>query len=130
MTRTLFLGKPPEILERAYEVVREAQLAGIAEYRDGAKANAADLAARKLIDESEFKGTFIHSYGHGIGQDVHQAISISSRSEQILHEGNIVSAEPGIYIPGVGGIRIEDTILITKDGCEILTDFDHSLTIV
>jgi len=130
MTRTLFLGRPPEILERAYEVVREAQLAGIAEYRDGANANAADLAARKIIDESEFKGTFIHSFGHGIGQDVHQAISISPKSEQILHAGNIVSAEPGIYISGVGGIRIEDTILITEDGCEILTDFDHSLTIV
>jgi Xaa-Pro dipeptidase len=130
MTRTVFLGRPPEILERAYEVVREAQLAGIAEYHDGANANAADLAARKIIDESEFKGTFIHSFGHGIGQDVHQAISVSPRSDQILHAGNIVSAEPGIYIPGVGGIRIEDTVLVTENGCEILTDFDHSFTIV
>ena len=130
MTRTVFLGRTPEILERAYEVVKEAQLAGIAEYRDGANANAADLAARKIIDESEFKGTFIHSFGHGIGQDVHQAISVSPKSEQVLHAGNIVSAEPGIYISGVGGIRIEDTVLITKDGCEILTDFDHSFTIV
>jgi len=130
MTRTVFLGKPADVLERAYEVVKEAQLAGIAEYHDGAKANAADLAARKIIDESEFKGTFIHAFGHGIGMDVHQAISISPRSEQVLHEGNIVSAEPGIYIPGVGGIRIEDTVLVTKKGCEILTDFDHSFTIV
>jgi Xaa-Pro dipeptidase len=130
MTRTVFLGKPPEILERAYEVVKEAQLAGIAEYHDGANANAADLAARKIIDDSEFKGTFIHSFGHGIGMDVHQAISVSPRSEQILKAGNIVSAEPGIYIPGVGGIRIEDTVLITENGCEIFTDFDHSLTII
>jgi len=130
MTRTLFLGKPADILERAYEVVKEAQLAGIAEYRDGAKANAADLAARKIIDDSEFKGTFIHSFGHGIGMDVHQAISVSPKSEQILHAGNIVSAEPGVYIPGIGGIRIEDTVLITENGCEILTDFDHSFTIV
>ena len=130
MTRTVFLGKPVDILERAYAVVKEAQLAGIAEYHDGAKANAADLAARKIIDDSEFKGTFIHSFGHGIGMDVHQAISVSPRSEQTLHAGNIVSAEPGIYIPGVGGIRIEDTVLITENGCEILTDFDHSFTIV
>ena len=130
MTRTVFLGKPPEILERAYEVVREAQLAGIAEYHDGAKANAADLAARKIIDESEFKGKFIHSFGHGIGMDVHQAISVSPRSDQILHAGNVVSAEPGIYIPGVGGIRIEDTCLVTENGCEILTSFDHSFTVV
>ena len=130
MTRTVFLGRPPEILERAYEVVREAQLAGIDEYRDGASANAADLAARKVIDESEFKGRFIHSFGHGIGMEVHQDISVSPRSTQTLRAGNIVSAEPGIYIPGVGGIRIEDTCLITEDGCEILTSFDHSLTVV
>ncbi len=130
MTRTVFLGRPPEVLERAYEVVREAQLAGIAEYHDGANANAADLAARKIIDESEFKGRFIHSFGHGIGMDVHQGISVSPKSTQVLRAGNVVSAEPGIYIPGVGGIRIEDTCLITENGCEILTSFDHSFTVV
>ncbi len=130
MTRTVFLGRPPEVLERAYEVVLEAQLAGIAEYRDGANASAADVAAREIIDGSEFKGRFIHSFGHGIGMDVHQAISVYSKSEQVLKAGNIVSAEPGIYIPGVGGIRIEDTCLITEDGCEVLTSFDHSFTVV
>ena len=130
MTRTVFLGKPPEVLERAYDVVLRAQEAGIAEYRDGAKACDADLAARKVIDDSEFKGKFIHSFGHGIGMDVHQHISVSPKSEHILKAGNIVSAEPGVYIPGVGGIRIEDTVLITEDGCEILTSFDHSFTVV
>lgn len=130
MTRTVFLGRPPDILERAYRVVLEAQRAGIAEYRAGAKASAADLAARKIIDGSEFKGRFIHSFGHGIGMDVHQHISVSPKSEHVLKAGNIVSAEPGIYIPGVGGIRIEDTVLITEDGCEILTSFDHELTVV
>lgn len=130
MTRTVFLSKPPEILERAYEVVLEAQTAGIEQYRDGAEAKAADIAAREIIDNSEFKGKFIHSFGHGIGMEVHQDISVSPRSDQILKEGNIVSAEPGIYIPGVGGIRIEDTCLITKNGCERLTDFDRRLTIV
>ena len=130
MTRTVFYGEPPEVLKRAYEVVLEAQTAGIEEYRAGAKANAADLAARKIIDESEFKGKFIHSFGHGIGMDVHQPIHVSPRSEQVLSAGNIVSAEPGIYIPGVGGIRIEDTILITEDGCERLTSFPHELTVI
>ncbi|MCQ2079587.1 MAG: Xaa-Pro peptidase family protein [archaeon] len=130
MTRTVFLGEPSDIMRRAYEVVLEAQTAGIEEYRAGANANAADLAARKIIDESEFKGKFIHSFGHGIGMDVHQPIHVSPRSEQILSAGNIVSAEPGIYIPGVGGIRIEDTILITENGCERLTSFPHELTIV
>ena len=130
MTRTVFLGRPPEVLERAYEVVLEAQRAGIEAYRAGIKAFEPDLAARKVIDESEFKGKFIHSFGHGIGMDVHQHISVSPRSEQILKAGNIVSAEPGVYIPGVGGIRIEDTILVTEDGCEVLTSFDHSFTVV
>ena len=88
------------------------------------------IAARKIIDESEFKGKFIHTFGHGIGMDVHQDISIYSKSDQILRAGNVVSAEPGIYIPGVGGIRIEDTCLITEDGCEVLTSFDHSFTVV
>jgi len=130
MTRTVFLSRPPEILERAYEVVLEAQTAGIEKYMDGLPAKDADLAAREVIDRSEFKDKFIHSFGHGIGMDVHQHISVSPKSEHILKEGNIVSAEPGIYIPGVGGIRIEDTCLITKNGCERLTDFDRRITFV
>jgi len=130
MTRTVFLSRPPGILERAYEVVLEAQAAGIERYKDGMPAKEADTAAREVIDRSEFKGKFIHSFGHGIGMDVHQGISASPRSEHILKEGNIISAEPGIYIPGVGGIRIEDTCLITKDGCERLTDFDRRFTVV
>ncbi|MDR1954360.1 MAG: aminopeptidase P family protein [Candidatus Methanoplasma sp.] len=130
MTRTVFLSRPPEILERAYEIVLEAQAAGIEKYKDGAPAKDADLAAREIIDATEFKGKFIHSFGHGIGMEVHQDISVSPKSEQILKEGNIVSAEPGIYIPGVGGIRIEDTCLITNRGCERLTDFDRRITFV
>ncbi len=130
LTRTIFLGEPCEKLKRAYEVVRKAQIAGIECIRDGAKASEPDIAARKIIDDSEFKGTFIHTFGHGIGMDVHQAISVYSRSEQILKAGNIISAEPGIYLPGIGGIRIEDTILVTEDGCRILTDYDHGLTMV
>ena len=130
MTRTVFLGEPPDIMKRAYEVVREAQQAGIDTYRDGAPAKDADLAARKIIDASEFKGKFIHSFGHGIGMDVHQPIYVSYRSEQVLKAGNVVSAEPGVYIPGIGGVRIEDTVLIEKDGCRRLSDFPKELTIV
>jgi Xaa-Pro dipeptidase len=130
MTRTVFFGEPPEILRRAYEVVQNAQQAGFEQYRDGAKASEADAVARKIIDDSEFAGRFIHTFGHGIGMEVHQDISVYSKSEQILHAGNIVSAEPGIYLPGIGGIRIEDTCLITKGGAERLTSFDHDITIV
>ena len=131
LTRTIFLGEPPDILKRAYEVVKEAQMAGIEKIRDGAKTYEPDRAARKVIDDSEFKGKFIHSFGHGIGMDVHQSISLTKKkTKEELKAGNIVSAEPGIYIPGVGGIRIEDTVLVTEDGCRILTSYDHELTIV
>lgn len=130
MTRTVFFGKPHAKLEKAYHIVKEAQQAGFEIYRDGAKACDADLAARKIIDASEFKDLFIHSFGHGIGMNVHEAISVSQKSQQVLSAGNVVSAEPGIYIPGIGGIRIEDTCLVKKDGAERLTSFDRELTIL
>ncbi len=130
MTRTMFFGEPPEVLKRAYDIVLRAQIAGIEEYYDGAPAKNADIAARKIIDDSEFKGRFIHTYGHGIGMEVHQDISVYSKSEQILKTGNVVSAEPGVYLQGIGGIRIEDTCLIKEKGCEKLTSFDHEMTIL
>ena len=130
LTRTIFWGNPPDILKRAYAVVKEAQLAGLALVKSGVEAKEVDLAARKVIDDSEFKGKFIHSFGHGIGMEVHENISVSPNSDSILVSGNVVSAEPGIYLPGIGGIRIEDTILVTDEGYKILTNFDHELTIV
>ncbi len=130
LTRTIFLGDPGDVLKRAYDVVLKAQAAGIEKICAGAKAADVDIAARNVIDSTEFKGRFIHSFGHGIGMDVHQAIGLYPKSTQVLEAGNIISAEPGIYIPGLGGIRIEDTVLVTKNGCRKLTDYDHSLTIV
>lgn len=130
LTRTIFFGKPPEILERAYEIVLRAQIAGIGMIRAGANAKDVDKAARDIIDASEFKGKFIHTFGHGIGMDVHQSIYVAPKSDQVLKSGNVISAEPGIYIPGIGGIRIEDTVLVTDDGCKILTDYPHEMTMV
>ena len=130
LTRTVFFGDPDPRLLRAYEVVLEAQSAGIGLIRDGVPAKDPDAAAREIIDASEFKGMFIHSFGHGIGMNVHEPISLSPRSEQVLRAGNVVSAEPGIYISGVGGIRIEDTVLVTERGCRRLTDFDRNVTVI
>ncbi|MDN5357311.1 MAG: Xaa-Pro dipeptidase [Candidatus Methanomethylophilaceae archaeon] len=130
MTRTVFFGEPKDVLKRAYMTVKEAQEVGFQCYRDGAPAAEADVEARKVIDAGEFKGRMIHTFGHGIGMDVHEAISIYCKSEQILKSGNVVSAEPGIYLPGVGGIRIEDTCLVKAGGAERLTSFDRELTIV
>ncbi|MCL2711711.1 MAG: Xaa-Pro peptidase family protein [Methanomassiliicoccaceae archaeon] len=130
LTRTVFFGEPDDILKRAYDVVLKAQEAGIKEMLCGAPAKNADIAARKIIDKSEFKGRFIHSFGHGVGMNAHEGPSISRVSKDILKEGMVVTAEPGIYIPGIGGIRIEDTVLITKDGAEPLTIFDKDLTVI
>ncbi|MFA5452046.1 MAG: aminopeptidase P family protein [Candidatus Methanomethylophilaceae archaeon] len=130
LTRTIFLGDPGETLRKAYDVVLKAQNMGLEQVHAGANAKDVDLAARKVIDDSEFKGKFIHSFGHGIGMDIHQSIFVSPRSEQVLKEGNIISAEPGVYISGLGGIRIEDTILVTKNGYRKLTDYDHGFTVV
>jgi Xaa-Pro aminopeptidase len=130
LTRTVFFGEPPEILKRAYKVVAEAKEAGMLKIADGIPAKEADLAAREVIDATEFKGKFIHSFGHGIGMDVHEGTSLSHISKDILKENMVVSAEPGIYIPGVGGIRIEDTVLVKKNGCMSLTEFDQSMTVI
>ncbi len=130
LTRTIFLGDPDDRLKRAYEVVKRAQEAGLAQIREGASAESVDAAARELIDSTEFKGLFIHSFGHGIGMDIHQPIYVSPRSKNILKAGNVISAEPGIYIPGLGGIRIEDTVLVTEDGYRLLTEYDHEMTVV
>ena len=130
LTRTVFFGEPPEILKRAYHAVAEAKEAGMAKIADGIPAKEADMAAREIIDATEFKGMFIHSFGHGIGMDVHEGTSLSCSSKDILKENMVVSAEPGIYIPGVGGIRIEDTVLVKKNGCESLTRFDQSMTVI
>lgn len=130
LTRTVFFGEPPEILLRAYDVVRQAQEIGLEAVRAGAPASAPDLAARAFIDSTEFKGRFIHSFGHGIGMEVHEPIHLSPKSTQILEAGNVVSAEPGVYIEGIGGIRIEDTILVTENGFRRLTSFPKEPTIV
>ena len=129
LTRTIFLGDPGETMRKVYDMVLRAQQAGIDMIRPGVNAADVDAAARNIIDSTEFKGRFIHSFGHGIGMDVHQEIHVSPRSTHVLKEGNIISAEPGIYVPGLGGVRIEDTILVTKDGCRRLTSSDHSFTI-
>ncbi|MDR0335405.1 MAG: M24 family metallopeptidase [Methanomassiliicoccaceae archaeon] len=130
LTRTVFFGDPGAALKRAYNVVMKAKEAGMNEMYDGAPAKNADIAARNVIDATEFKGMFIHAFGHGLGMNIHEAPSSSVRSDDVLKKGMVVSAEPGIYLPGLGGIRIEDTVLITKNGAETLTDFDKGLTVV
>ena len=130
LTRTVFFGTPDGVLKRAYDLVLRAKEAGMNEMRDGVPSKNADSVARKMIDESEFKNAFVHSFGHGMGMNVHELPSLSSRSEAVLRKGMVMTAEPGIYLPGIGGIRIEDTVLVKEKGIESLTGFDQSYTVI
>jgi len=125
MTRVLFFGRPKPKLKKVYEIVWEAQERALELCKPGTPLCELDRAARRHIKKSGFEKEFCHSLGHGVGLEIHEAPRIplySSKSKERLEEGMVVTVEPGIYLPGVGGIRIEDTVLITKNGHQNLTD--------
>ena len=121
ITRTYACGSSNAKQRRMYEIVLEAQLAAIDAVHDGAKGRQVDAEARTIIDKSEFKGRFIHGTGHGLGLAVHDPGGIGPHRDLTLREGMVMTIEPGVYIQGFGGVRIEDDILVTKNGCRILT---------
>ena len=130
-TRTFACGEPADRLRRAYEVCLAAQEAGVAAVRAGALAREVDAAARDIVEESEFAGCFGHGLGHGVGVEVHEAPSLRAEAgETRLEAGNVVTVEPGIYLEGLGGVRIEDLLIVTGDGAEVLTTFPKQLTVV
>ena len=108
-------------LEKIYTVVLQAQARAIAAVRPGVNAKDVDAAARSFIAEAGFGNEFNHGLGHGIGLQVHEAPDIRSTSNDVLQSGMVFTIEPGIYIPGFGGVRLEDNILVTTDGCEVLS---------
>ena len=121
LTRTIFLGRIDRKYRRIYAVVLEAQKRAIDRIKPGAQAGYIDNISRQYISDRGFGKYFIHSLGHGIGLEGHEAPRISKDSGGILKRDMVITIEPGIYIPGWGGVRIEDTIRITDGGCEILT---------
>jgi len=131
LTRVLVTGKVSAKLEKVYGVVLTAQQLGIAAIRPGVKCADVDKAARESIDQAGFGKYFGHSLGHGIGLNIHEGPRLAAISEQVLEPGMVVTVEPGIYIPNVLGVRIEDDILVTEDGCEVLTsvpkDFESAI---
>ena len=127
LTRMVFVGSIPPKLRRVYEVVLEAQLAAIRELRPGRRMCDVDAVARGLIEQAGFGEQFSHGLGHGLGLDVHEAPSLSWRSDSKLEPGMLVTVEPGVYLPGVGGVRIEDDVLITKTGRRVLSRLDKTL---
>lgn len=129
-TRTIAAGEPDEQARVVYELVLSAQIAGVRAVRAGAAARDVDGAAREVIDGGGFGERFGHGLGHGVGVEIHEAPRLSQRSDDVLAAGNIVTVEPGIYLPGEFGVRIEDLVAVTADGCEIHTSIDKQLLIV
>lgn len=121
LTRVVATGKIRPKLEKVYRVVLSAQLAAIEKMGPGVACVDVDAAARSVIDKAGFGKNFGHGLGHGIGLDIHEGPRLSPISKSVLEPGMVVTVEPGIYLPGWGGVRIEDDVLITNDGCEVLT---------
>lgn len=130
MTRTVVIGKATEKHHEIYELVRKSQQAGINATKAGVACKTVDDAARNVIAEAGYGDKFIHSTGHGIGLEIHAYPRLSQQSEEILKENNVVTIEPGVYLTGWGGVRIEDDVWVKKDGNEVLNDTTKELIIV
>ncbi|HXF26824.1 MAG TPA: Xaa-Pro peptidase family protein [Bryobacteraceae bacterium] len=130
MTRVLFLGKPETKLRQMYRAVLDAQLAAISAVRAGITADRVDAAARKVLKISGLEKKFVHSTGHGLGLEIHEPPRLGRKDKTLLEAGMAITIEPGAYIENYGGIRIEDTILVTQSGCEVLTPTSKELMLL
>ena len=130
MTRTVALGFVSEEMDKVYKTVLQAQLAGIAATKAGVAGRDIDGTARKVIADAGYGDYFGHGYGHSLGILIHEAPNANTRNDQPMPAGAVVSAEPGIYLPGKFGVRIEDVTVITETGCEVLTKSPKNLIIL
>ena len=127
LTRVVFIGKIPPELATVYDVVLRAQSAGISAIRGGVSGKTVDAAARKVIESAGFGDRFVHGLGHGIGRQIHELPVLGKHSKAPLRAGMVVTVEPGIYLPGVGGVRIEDDVLVTEGGRIRLTSLPREI---
>ena len=130
MTRVLFLGRPSRRLRGMYNAVLKAQLAAIDAVRPGITAAQVDRAARRVLETEGLGKEFVHSTGHGLGLEIHEGPRLGRRDKTKLEPGMAITIEPGAYIRDFGGIRIEDTVLVTKHGCEVLTPTSKELRLL
>ena len=130
MTRTVAVGHASDEMKNVYDTVLRAQLAGIAASHAGASGKSVDGAARDIITEAGYGPYFGHSYGHSLGLEIHEAPNCTPRNENPIPAGAVCSAEPGIYIPGKFGVRIEDVVIFREGGCEDITHSPKELTIL
>ena len=129
-TRTFATGEPGDLARQVYEVVRAAQAAALDAVVAGAEGEAVDSVAREIIDAAGHGDRFGHGLGHGVGLEVHEAPRVSQRSDDVLEEGEVVTVEPGVYLPGELGVRIEDLVVVTAGGCRNLSALPKELQLV
>ncbi len=130
ITRTVAFGEPTDAQREIYETVRKAEQAAVDSVRPGVKAMEIDKAARNVIEQAGYGSYFTHRVGHGLGISVHEYPSVTGTNELVLEEGMVFTIEPGIYHPGITGVRIEDDVVVTADGVEVLTKFPKELLIL
>ncbi|MBI4465061.1 MAG: aminopeptidase P family protein [Acidobacteria bacterium] len=130
MTRTVFLGKAPRKAAEMYRAVLEAQLAAEEAVRAGAECSTVDAAARKVLQQYGYARYFTHSTGHGLGREVHEIPRVAPKQRTPLPERAVITVEPGVYISGYGGVRIEDVVVVRKEGAEVLTRTPKELTVL
>ena len=121
MTRTVFMGKPAARAQRLYQAVRDAQEAAIEAVRPGRSIDEVDQAARRVLQRAGLAKYFTHSTGHGVGLEIHEPPRIAREEHEVMRPGMVITIEPGAYIPGYGGVRIEDMVVVTTTSCEVLT---------
>lgn len=130
MTRMLFVGRPGARVKRLYRAVLEAQLAAIAAVRPGITTAHVDAQARRVLRAEKLERAFIHSTGHGLGLEIHEPPRVGRRDRNRLRAGMVITIEPGVYLENFGGIRIEDTVAVTDNGCDILTPTSKELRVI
>jgi Xaa-Pro aminopeptidase len=130
MTRTFHLGHPQRETGKVYEAVREAQQAALDAVKPGATIGEVDRAARKWLQKLNLARFFTHSTGHGLGLEIHEAPRVAAGQQETLRPGMVITIEPGVYLPGKFGVRIEDTVVVTDSGCEILTPCPRDLVVI